>query len=339
MKSVHSNRRGLLALRVLSAIVVVLMVAGLSLAIGSGSAYGTTVPPTPTPGGSSDGNGSEVAPELPAPDLPSGNQQGYSFDLNYALSADLEGLPRESAVYLLKRDQPKKDEVEKLAKSLGITGEVEDRGDGSFQAEGNGKLFVSIDQTVYTSEADAGDGKLPSSEKAIADARDWLRLNNLLPPDIGEGTVQARLPDSNRMIVQFVPIEPTPIMSGYPSITVTVGSSEAILEAQIRWANIVRSDVYQLMSPEEAWQQVNSGQAFLDTDLSAAKIDAGSEIKGRVNFSSISIAYATAGPPGGTQYLEPVYVFEGRIRPEGSDTTYAITAYVSALANSGAPVG
>jgi len=73
--------------------------------------------------------------------------------------------------------------------------------------------------------------------------------------------------------------------------------------------------------------------------LSKAKIDAGSEVVGKVNFSKISIAYASAGPPGGVQYLEPVYVFEGRIRPEGSKTTYPITAYVSALANSGAPVG
>jgi hypothetical protein len=118
-----------------------------------------------------------------------------------------------------------------------------------------------------------------------------------------------------------------------------MGADGAVLEAAIRWANIVRADVYRLMSPEQAWQLVSSGQAYLAPDLSDAGIEPGTDIKGRVTFSSISIAYATAGPPGGRQFLQPIYVFDGRIRPEGEDRTYPITAYVSALANSGAPVG
>jgi hypothetical protein len=66
---------------------------------------------------------------------------------------------------------------------------------------------------------------------------------------------------------------------------------------------------------------------------------AGSEVTGRVTYSGVELAYTTAGPPGGKQYLVPVYVFTGRIRPEGSEKTYPIRAYVTALANSGAPVG
>jgi hypothetical protein len=120
---------------------------------------------------------------------------------------------------------------------------------------------------------------------------------------------------------------------------VILGSDGTVLEARIRWANIVRADVYQLMSPEEAWQLVSSGQAYLAPELAESGIEAGTDIEGRVTFSSLTIAYASAGPPGGRQYLEPVYVFEGRIRPEGDERTYPITAYVSALANSGAPVG
>jgi hypothetical protein len=328
-------------LQFISLFVLGLTLAGLAGVL-SPHAYGTTVPSTPTPKTSDDnggGSGGEIAPELPAPDLPTGSAEGYTFDLKYALGADLEGLPRESSVYQLLREEPSEKSVAKLAKKVGITGDVQDRGDGTFEAEGNGKLFVSIDQTVYTSEADAGDSDLPSDEKAIADARDWLRKTSLLPPDIGDGSIVARLDDSHRVIVGFSPIEPSPILSGYPSISVTVGSSNEILEAQIRWANIVRADVYQLMSADEAWQLVSSGQAFLNTDLSGANIDPGTDVTGRVTFSSISIAYASAGPPGGVQYLEPVYVFEGRIRPEGSKKTYPITAYVSALSNSGAPVG
>ena len=170
-------------------------------------------------------------------------------------------------------------------------------------------------------------------------SRDWLRLKSLLPPDIGDGRVEARIEDTNRLIVVFGPAEPLNVLAGYPSIMVTLGSNGEVIEAQVRWANIVRGDVYQLMTAQEAWQLVSSGQAFLSPDLADAKIEPGSDIKGRVTFSSISIAYATAGPPGGQQFLQPIYVFEGRIRPDGDDRTYPIIAYVSALSNSGAPVG
>jgi hypothetical protein len=302
--------------------------------------FGTTVPVTPTPDGSQDGGSdSELSPELPPPDFPSTNVEGYTFDLRYALSAELDGVPREASVYELLRDEPTVKSVQAIADKLGIDADVEDRGDGSFTASGNGELFVTIDVIQYLSTAEVSENDLPSDEKAIADARDWLRHASLLPPDIGKGEVITRIDDAHRLIVGFEPAEPKNVLSGYPSITVTLSSDGEVLEAAIRWANIVRADVYRLMSPEQAWQLVSSGQAYLAPDLSAAKIDPGTDVKGRVTFSSISIAYATAGPPGGQQFLQPIYVFEGRIRPEGDDRTYPITAYVSALANSGAPVG
>lgn len=308
---------------------------------GPSSTFGTTVPKSPTPNGDGggDGSGSELAPELPPPDFPTANLEGYTFDLRYALGAELDGVPREAAVYELLRAEPTLDGVQEIAENLGIDGEVEDGGDGSFTASGNGDLFVTIDLIQYYSDDEVEDGELPSDERAVSLAKDWLRTTSLLPPDIGEGTVVARLDDASRMIVNFVPAEPVPILSGYPSITMTIAADGAVIDAQIRWANIVRADVYQLMSPQEAWQLVSSGQAYLDPDLSDAGIDPGSDVKGRVTFSSISIAYATAGPPGGRQFLQPIYVFEGRIRPEDDERTYPITAYVSALSNSGAPVG
>ena len=307
---------------------------------GPAHTYGTTVPVTPTPDGSDNkGSKSELSPELPPPDFPTANVEGYTFDLRYALSAELDKVPREAAVYELLRDEPTVAGVQKIADKLGIDGKAEDRGDGSFTASGNGELFVTIDQVNYFSDVDVAQGDLPSDDKAINEARDWLRHASLLPPDIGKGSIVGRFPDSNRMVVSFAPAEPENILSGYPSIGLTIGADGAVIEASIRWANIVRADVYQLMSTDQAWQLVSSGQAYLAPDLTQAKIDPGTDVKGRVTFTSIKIAYATAGPPGGRQFLQPIYVFEGRIRPEGDKRTYPMTAYVSALSNSGAPVG
>jgi hypothetical protein len=313
----------------------------ISLLLGSlpGTAYGTTVPEEPTPDGSEREGSSELASELPPPDFPTANLEGYTFDLRYSLQAELDGVPREAAVYELLREEPTTDSVQAVADKLGIDADVEDRGDGSFTVSGNGDLFVTIDQIQYFSTAVVAEGELPGDDSAISNARDWLRSASLLPPDIGEGSVVSRIPEANRLVVQFRPTEPTPVLSGYPSISMTLSADGTVLEAAIRWANIVRADVYQLMAPEEAWQLVSSGQAYLAPELGEAGIEAGTDIEGRVTFSSLSIAYASAGPPGGRQYLEPVYVFEGRIRPEGDERTYPITAYVSALSNSGAPVG
>ncbi len=326
---------------VIGSIWLVLAVLVLSQFAGPAHTYGTVVPESPTPddSGGDGGSDSELASELPPPDFPTANLEGYTFDLRYALSAELDGVPKEAAVYELLRDEPTLESVQEIADNLGIDGEVDDQGDGSFTASGNGDLFVTIDLVQYFSTEAVAEGDLPSDDKAIATAKDWLRTSSLLPPDIGEGRVITRIDDSNRMIVGFVPAEPVPILSGYPSITMTIASDGMVIDAQIRWANVVRADVYQLMSPQEAWQLVSSGQAYLAPDLSDAGIDPGTDVQGRVTFSSISIAYATAGPPGGRQYLQPIYVFEGRVRPEGDERTYPITAYVSALSNSGAPVG
>jgi len=298
--------------------------------------FGTVAAETPTPASGD----SELSSELPPPDLPTSNEEGFTFDLQVSLRADLEGVAREAAVYELVRDEPTIESVRELAAGLGIDGEVEDRGDGSFTVSGNGELFVTLDVVQFFSSAEAAEGDLPSDEKAVSTVKDWLRESKLLPPDIGDGEVVTRIDDASRLIVEFGPAEPVNVLAAYPSITVTLAADGTILEAAIRWANIVRADVYQLMEIEQAWQMIESNQAFLDPDLAEAGLPGGSEVRGRATFSGIEIAYATSGPPGGRQYLQPVYVFTGRVRIEADEErTFPMTAYVPALANSGAPVG
>ena len=301
-------------------------------AVGTAGAQDT---PTPTPA-----SDSELSSELPPPDLPTSNVEGYTFDIRSSLRADLEGVAREAAVYELVREEPTAESVRTLADALGVEGDIEDRGDGSFTASGNGELFVTLDLVQYSSVADVAEGELPSDEKAVNEAKDWLRSSTLLPPDIGVGKVVTRIDDANRLIVAFSPAEPVNVLAAYPSISITMAADGTVIEASVRWANIVRADVYQLLEIEQAWQLIESGQGFLDPELDGAGLPAGSDVAGRATFSKIEIAYATSGPPGGRQYLQPVYVFSGRVRVEGlEDKTFPLKAYVPALANSGAPVG
>lgn len=296
---------------------------------------------TPTAGAADPkkSSGGEVTAELPPPDLPTTNAQGYTFDLKTSLKANLGSVPKEAAVYQLLREGPTLKSAQLVTDKLKIGASIEDRGDGTFQASGNGKVFITADLVQYFSAATSTDGALPTDDEAIAAARDWLRTSGLLPPDLGSAAIASRSESGKRLTVSFVPAEPLGVLSAYPGITISMGPKSEVVEAALRWATIVRSDVYQLMETKQAWQIVQSGQAYLETDLSRAKIDPGSDVKGRATFSKVTIAYATSGPPGGKQFLQPVYVFSGTLRVDKVDGSFPIKAYVPGLANSGAPVG
>jgi hypothetical protein len=303
-------------------------------------ASGTTVPETPTPeAGEDDGASTEVVAELPPPDLPTANEQGYTFRLQPSLNVDLDTIDQEAPIYELVREPMSLQAAQQLADRLRIYARVEERGDGGYAVSGTGQLFISQDVIQYVSQAEVREGDLPSNEEATAYAREWLRLSGLTPPDIGEATIASRAEESDRVVVIFTPVEPEELLAAYPSITVTLGPAGTILEASIRWADIRRADVFRLRDVEDAWAQVQAGQGYIEADILEAEVPAGSEITGTVTYNDVSIAYTTAGPPGGRQYLQPVYVFRGRVRIEGHEETYSIRAYVAALANSGAPVG
>lgn len=304
------------------------------------NALGTDATPTATPVANGGGKAqSEVTKQLPPPDIPTSNQQGYTFKLKAALKSDLVALPKEATVYELVRSTPTMGDAQKLADRLKIGAQVQDKGNGTFEATGTGQVFISADLVQYFSLETVRQGALPGDDEAIAFAREWLRLTGLLPPNLGDAQVVGRIQDSQRIVVQFLPVEPKALLSGYPSITVTLGPTGTILEASLRWADIRRGDVYQLRPAGEAWKDVQSGQAYIQVDIPASDAPAGTEISGSASYSSVDLGYTTAGPPGGHQYLEPIYVFRGRVRPDGSNKTYPIKAYVAALANSGAPVG
>jgi hypothetical protein len=332
------RRRGL---RFAGAVVTLLLIAFVVLQTSS-PVLGTTVPVDATPTDSADGTpepSGEVAEQLPPPDLPTTSEQGFTFDLRATLKADVDNVPTEASVYELEREMMSESEAQELADKLKIGGELEERGDDSFTVSGEGQLFISPDVIQYQSGEAPADGNLPSDDEAIRTAREWLRKSGLTPPDLGDGRVVSRVEQAKLVVVIFAPVEPENLLAAYPSITVTLGPEAEIVEASKRWADIHPADTYQLRSADDAWKDIQSGQAYIEAELTGAGLEAGADVTGTVTYNDISIGYTTAGPPDGNQYLEPVFVFRGRVRVEGQEKTYPIKAYVPALANSGAPVG
>lgn len=317
-------------------IVVVLFAMIFSLASPIAGAQTETPESEEAPAGSAE---SELATELPPPDLPSSNQQGYTFALDSSTTINLSSLPREAVVYQLNWREATARRAERIAENLGIEGEVVDRGNGTFDVSGDGEIYVAPDLVQFFTTESPPDGPLPDDADAIIFARDWLRTAGLLPNDVDEGEVVSRSEETQRVVVRFMPLEPPNLIAAYPSVLVTEGPEGVVVEASIRWPQIERADLYQLRDPTEAWQEVRSGQAFLDVDLPEGMADDQGVVRGAASFTSLEIGYTTAGLPGGRQYLEPIYIFSGRLTPEGADRSFRIRALVSGVANAGAPVG
>lgn len=294
---------------------------------------------TPEPANDQQPGSSELTAELPPPDLPSSNQQGYQFQIDSSSKIDLDAVPREAPIYRLNWKAPTERRIQRIAEKLGIKGDVNDRGDGSFDIQGDQELYVSSGLVQFYSPDQPAAGDLPDDEAAIGFAREWLRTAGLLPSNVSDGSVVSRSEQTNRVMVQFTPLEPENLIAAYPSAVVTIGPGGDVIEASVRWPEIERFDLYQLRDPKDAWAEVSSGEAFLDVQLPEGIADDQGVVKGNATYSSIEIGYTTAGLPGGDQYLQPVYIFVGRFVPEGSDSSYRIRAFVSAVANSGAPVG
>lgn len=282
---------------------------------------------------------SELSAQLPAADLPTMNEQGFVFELESTFTGSLASAPAEAPVYEMTLRQPDQASVQDTASKLGIEGEVTDQGGGNFAVEGEGSLYVTPGLAQYISATALPDGQLPSDEEAIAYAREWLRQTHLLPTNVGEGAIEARVESPARVIVTFKPIEPDALLSSTPGITVVMGPNGAILEASFRWAELRAGDVYQLRDPEATWLEVSERRAYLQAAVPADVFPQGSIVTGTAEYSSVALSYTTSGIPGEAQYLQPVFVFTGRLIPEGSDQSYPITAYVPALVNSQEPVG
>lgn len=281
----------------------------------------------------------EVAVRLPPADIPSTNERGYSYQLEASLSASLDNVPEDAPVYRLVSEQVTKSEVAALAERLGLTGEVEVRGDDVFAVSGNGDLFVAGSLIQYLAIPSPEPGELPSDEQAVTAARDWLVGTGLAPPDLGSGEIVTRSSEVNRVVVQFAPIQPERLLAAYPTVVVTLGSSGQVVEARVQWPTIERHDLYRLRPAESAWRDVEAGRAYIEAPLEGADIEQGSEITGTVLYDEISVGYTTSGPPGGEQYLQPVFIFSGQLTPEGTTESYPVSAYVPALPSSGTPVG
>lgn len=283
---------------------------------------------------------SETGSALPAADLPTMNEQGHRLELSSTFEGNFDGVPTEAPVYKMELLTYSLEQVQALAERLSIDGEVSDLGGDTFSVQGReAQLYVTQGRVQYMSLAAAEEGDLQGDDSAISTAREWLREMGLLPGDVGNGSILTRSEQPLRVIVGFQPVQPSPLISSTPLVTVSMGPNGQVLEATNGWAKLTQDVVYQLRGSDAAWQEVEARRAWVDASLPTDEFAPGSSIGGSVVYTQLSLAYTTSGIPGENQYLQPVYVFHGELTPDGSESRFQVKAYVPALINSNQPVG
>ena len=302
-----------------------------------------TVAPTPTP--------PPVTPTplvgdygpLPSADIPSGSPGAGRLQLDYHLNMSLQEIPQQAAVYSLQPRVWTSSDAATLAKSLGITGAVQDQGNGSFRASGNGELYISNSLVQYIAPPGGTSGTptataLPANPTLVQTAHDWLITQNLLGAAIGPGSVTSRDENSNIAQVQFKPVEPNDLLSAIPSANITLGAGGTVTEAFVRWPSSMPRSTYGLRSAADLWSDASSGRGYVEVDDSALPSGT-SALTGTATITSTSVAYTTAGSPETQQYLVPLVVFEGQATVQGSAAPIPIKIYVSAVDAQAAPRG
>jgi hypothetical protein len=283
---------------------------------------------------------SEIASQLPAADLPSMNEQGFLFEFDSAWEGSFDTVPTEAPVYRMLMPAYDAETFGALAADLGIEGDVQDLGSGSWEVSSDqGSLYAAPGFAQFISSAEAPEGELPADDQALAYAREWLRQTGTLPADAGTGMVVERVEDPPRIFVTIKPVQPENLMAAYPNITIVLGPNAQVLEASFRWYDLQVADTYALLPATTAWQEVAERRSFVETSVPAEFADPGSTIRGRATYTSVVVSYTTSGLIGEEQYLQPVYIFQGTVQLEGSEATIPISAFVPALINSQQPVG
>lgn len=235
---------------------------------------------------------SETASPLPAADLPSMNPQGFVFELESTYDGQFSTLPDEAPIYSMNFETVDEDQAKNIADSVGIEGDIQNQGEGTFSVDGDdGTLFITPGMMQFISSNDIADGDLPSDDEAIAYAREWLRQVNLLPSNVGDGTVQSRLESPPRLIVSIQPVQPAPLISALPNITVTLGPDGTVLESTYQWADISKGNTFQLRGTDSAWQEVESMRSYIETVLPGDTYETGSHISGVAEYTQVSLAY------------------------------------------------
>ncbi len=168
--------------------------------------------------------------------------------------------------------------------------------------------------------------------EALAAAKAWLTKVGIMPADADTGKVNRPTPD--QVVVTYHPQIPGSLIPQDPMIQVKLGLDGTVREVYHRWpTNLVPREAA-TRDLAAAWSDVVTGGGYLEVDQTIPQnLPANTIFKGAAVVAQVAIGWAP-GTDGKTNYLIPVYVFEGSVTltnpPTGQPATVPFRVYIAA---------
>ena len=171
-----------------------------------------------------------------------------------------------------------------------------------------------------------------TDEAALAAAKKTMTAYGLLPTGIDAGRVTRPTPD--QVVVTFHPASPGALVPQDPMVRVVLGQDGTLKSFYERWPTALTARPAILRDPNIAWAEVTTGGGYLEVDQTIpADLPANTVFRGAATVTKVSLGWAP-GATGTTNYLVPLYVFEGTVTlinpPTGQPATVPFRVYVSA---------
>jgi hypothetical protein len=171
-----------------------------------------------------------------------------------------------------------------------------------------------------------------TDEAAIAAAKKIMTGYGLLPSGIDAGRVTR--PTVDQVLVTFHPASPGSLIPQDPMVRVVLAPDGTLKSFYERWPTALTTRPTPLRDPNVAWAEVTTGGGYLEVDQTIpADLPANTVFRGTATVTKASLGWAP-GTTGTTNYLVPLYVFEGTVTltnpPTGQPATVPFRVYVGA---------
>lgn len=271
-----------------------------------------------------------------APTLGAAGGPGFTFDFTYELGSSLAAgwptLPGTAPAYRLAPFDFTETHVASLAARLGIDAPVTREGwQDSYLlvAERDGRAIRAFPggYVTFTQPFDyppASRSELPSDERAVTVARDWLVAAGFVPDAAGLGPGEVTFDAGNgTLVVRFRPAEPADVVTIAPWALVQLGLGETVAMGSADWYPVLEQAPYPLREVTEAWADVQAGRGILHWAITEYPGPSGPTevVEGEATATAVRLAWAIGRAGDGTPYLVPVYAFSGTVVvPYGSES-------------------
>jgi hypothetical protein len=320
----------------IGAIIVVLLIIGRIFFNALKDAWTKSHPPPPLPPTVAFGKLPKVI--FPKPDPPAGGTK-----LSYKLETVQGGLPTLATitnVYFMPKKEPNLlalDRANEQVKKIGFTQRPEPIDDNRYRWKTDSSPSTSLEMDIntgnfqmryeYENDQELLNSKyLPTNEQAASEAKNFLTANELIAPDLANGTAEfdylkASYPglitvvslseaDFVRVNLFRATLNDLKVLSPNPkkSLISFLFSGSRELGKRIMEINYIYWPVsldnfatYPLKPISYAWNQVQSGEAYI--------ANLGQNEDGKITIRQIYLAYYDSESP--QNYMQPIYVFEG----------------------------